>query len=111
MNDKYNVVDEFLSQEEHDIITSITLKNRYLPLFYKDTVSKTTSKMYMPSQDCIMYKLTHCFSQIAFYCTKFNMPKFTYQLIHFYLTYKKNYISSSIAINNFVPSKSSILKL
>ena len=43
MNGKYNVVDEFLSQEEHDIITSITLKNRYLPLFYKDTVSTSTS--------------------------------------------------------------------
>lgn len=43
MNDKYNVVDEFLSQEEHDIITSLTLKNRYLPLFFKDTVSTPTS--------------------------------------------------------------------
>lgn len=39
-----NIVDEFLSQEEHDIITSITLKNRQLPLFFKDTVSTPNSR-------------------------------------------------------------------
>lgn len=44
MNENYNVIDNFLTESEHQIIHSLTLKNRYFPLFLKDTVSTSISE-------------------------------------------------------------------
>lgn len=40
----YNVISDFLTDKEHEIISELTINNRYFPLFLKDSVAKPDSK-------------------------------------------------------------------